>query len=131
MPVKKDLDKLERTLDLKMKKQVQTGLAELYETLGCGATAKEIKAGRKVTANAEYGIRICVHPKTEPRVNPETLEFFPQTKKNMELEEKFVDRVNIVLESGGFKRMSPSLLPNLRKKDREFENRIKKLRSKK
>lgn len=131
MSVKRDLDKLEQVLNLKLKKQTQTGLAELYESLGCGGVAKEIKAGRNVAANAEYGIHICVHPKTAPRVNPETLEFFPQTKRGIELEEKFVDRVNIVLESGGFKRMPPSLLPNLRKKDREFENRIKKLRSKK
>lgn len=131
MSVKKDLDKLEQALNLKLKKQTQTGLAKIYEAVGCGGVAKEIKAGRRVTENAEYGIHICVHPKTAPRVNPETLEFFPQTKIGVELEEKFVDRINMVLESGGFKRMSPSLLPNLRKKDREFENRIKKFRSKK
>ena len=131
MSAKRDLDTLERTLNLKLKKQTQDGLAKIYESVDCSGVAKEIKAGRKVTANAEYGIHICVHPKTAPTVNPETLEFFPQTKRGKDLEEKFIDRVNEALENGGFKRMSPSLLSDLRKKDKAFESRIKKLKKKK
>lgn len=124
------LNKLERALDKKLQKQTQEGLSKLYEMLGCSGVAKEIKAGRKVTENAEFGIRICVHDKVAPTVNPETLKFYPQTKRSMELEEKFIDRINKVLENGGFRRMSPSLLSELRKGDRKFENRIKKLRGK-
>lgn len=130
MSVKKALDELERTFDLKLKRQTQDGLANIYDAVGCGGVAKEIKAGRKVTENAEYGIRICVHPKTAPTVNPDTLKFYPQTKRGRDLEEKFIDRVNKALENGGFRKMSPSLLPDMRKKDRDFENRIKKLKRK-
>jgi len=46
-------------LDLKLKKQTQDGLAKVYDAAGCGGVAKEIRAGRNVTKNAEYGIYIA------------------------------------------------------------------------
>lgn len=128
MSAQQDLKQVERLLNRSLKKQTQDGLAKVFEALNCKGVAKEIKAGRKVTENTEYGIRNCVHPKTAPRVNPETLEFFPQTKRGMKLEEKFIDTANKALENGGFKRMSPSLLLDIRNEDKAFENRIKKLR---
>lgn len=128
MPKAINLKKLEHELDLRLKEQTQVGLSKLYEMLGCSGIAKEIKAGRNVTGNTEYGIRLCVHNKIAPRVDPETLEFFPMSKKNRELEEKFISTTNKLLESGGFKKISPSLLSDLRKKDKKFEEKIKKLR---
>ena len=130
MSMKKALDELEKTFDLKLKKQTQDGLAKVYDAAGCGGVAKEIKAGRNVTKNAEYGIHICIHSKTAPRVNPDNMKFFPQTKRGKELEGKFIDKVNEALAGGGFKKMSPSLLSDIRKKDKAFENHIKKLRGK-
>lgn len=130
MSASQDLKQIEKILNEDSKKQVQTGLAKIFVKLKCNGVAKEIKAGRKVTENAEFGIRVCVHPKTAPRVNPETYEFFPQTKRAMEYEEKFIDTMNKALEQGGFRRMSPSLLSDLRKGDKEFKNRIEKLRRK-
>jgi len=128
--MKKALDELEKTLDLKLKKQTQDGLAKVYNAIGCGGVAKEIKAGRKVTKNAEYGIYVCLHDKTAPTVNPDTLQFYPQSQKAKKLEERFIDTTNKALAGGGFKKMSPSLLSDIRKKDKEFENHIKKLRGK-
>ena len=128
MPMKKALDELEKTLDLKLKKQTQDGLAKVYDAAGCGGVAKEIRAGRNVTKNAEYGIYICIHSKTGPTVNPDNMKFFPQTKRGKEVEGKFIGKVNEALAGGGFKRMSPSLLSDIRKKDKAFEQRIKKLK---
>lgn len=123
-----DLNKVKKLLDSNLRKQTQDGLFEVYKELGCLGVAKEIRAGRNVTGNAEYGIRMCLHEKVGPRVNPDTLEFHPMTNKAMEIEEKFVDRIDKVLENGGFEKMSPSLLSGLRRKDEAFEERIRKLR---
>lgn len=126
MSSQQELNKMKKTLDKQMQKQTKEGLAEIYELLGCSGIAKEIKAGRKVTENAEFGFRSCVRSKTAPTVDSKTLKFYPQTKNAMEIEKKFVDKVNTVLENGGFKKMSPSLLSDIRIKDKEFEQQIKK-----
>lgn len=113
-------DRLERNL----KKQVQNNLAEIFNMSSCKAVAREIKAGRNVTGNAEFGIRMCIHNKVAPRVDPSTLRFYPMTAKSKRLEERFIETTNDMLEAGGFPKMSPNLLSNMRKKDRAFERDI-------
>ena len=114
-------DRFERNL----RKQAQNALAEVFTETGCKAVGREIKAGRKVTENAEFGIRVCVHPKIGPRFNPTTGKFYPMSAKGKRLLSKFVSTTNDLLETGGFRKMSPSLIPNLRKKDREFQESVK------
>ena len=120
------LSKIEARLNKKLKKQVQNGLAEVFREVSCGGVAKDIKAGRKVTESAAFGIRMCVHGKVGPRYNPTTKKFYPQTAKGRRLEEAFIDKTNQMLEMGGFRKMNPNLLKNLRKKDKAFEKRVKK-----
>ncbi len=117
---------IEKRLDAKLKKQVQNGLAEVFDLASCKAVAREIKAGRKVTGNAEFGIRVCIHPKIGPRYDPSTKKFSPMTAKAKKLEKKYVNKVNDMLEAGGFRKMSPKLISGLRKKDKAFERRVKK-----
>lgn len=128
MMSEKVLSAIEKRLQKNLKKQVQKGLAQVFKEVSCGAVAREIKAGRNVTGNAEFGVRMCVHPKVGPRYNPSTKRFFPQTKKGKRLEEQFIEKTNLMLETGGFRTMSPRLLSKLRKKDKAFEKRVKKRR---
>ena len=121
---------LEKSVDKSLKKQAREGLSTIYKKVGCDAVAREIKADKNVTRNAEYGIRMCVHSKVAPTVDPKTLKFFPQTKKQRDIEKGFVVNVNKLLSNAGYKKMSPSLLSDLRKKDKKFEQSIK-LRRKK
>ena len=121
MMSEKVLKAVEARLDKQLKKYVQNNLAEIFSLGSCKAVAKEIKAGRNVTGNAEFGIAMCIHPKTAPRVDPITLKFSPQTKRGKELDEQFIEKTNLLLETGGFARMRPDLLSRLRKKDKEFE----------
>jgi len=114
-------DRLERNL----RKQAQSALAEVFTETGCKAVGREIKAGRKVTENAEFGIRVCVHPKIGPRFNPSTGKFTPMSAKGKRLLSQFVSKTNDLLETGGFRKMSPTLIPNLRKKDREIQEMVK------
>lgn len=125
MMSERTLRAIEKRLDAKLKKQVQNGLAEVFSEVSCKAVAREIKAGRKVTGNAAFGIRTCVHPKIGPRYNPSTKKFFPMTAKAKALERKFVGKVNDMLEAGGFRKMSPKLISGLQKKDKAFEKRVK------
>jgi len=118
------LSAVEARLAMNLRKQVQKNLGEVFELTGCTAVGREIRAGRNVTGNAEFGIVTCVHPKSGPRVDPSTLEFFPQSKKGKELDEKFIKLTNEMLETGGFPRMDPHLLSNMRKKDKEFEQDV-------
>ena len=122
----KVLGGIEKRLDKALKKQVQNGLAQVFSEVSCKGVGKEIKAGRRVTVQAEYGIRMCVHPKIGPRYNPTTKQFYPQTAKGRRLEEAFIKKTNQMLETGGFRKMNPNLLRNLRKKDKAFERRVKK-----
>ena len=121
---------VEKRLQANLKKQVQKGLAEVFTLASCKAVGKEIKAGRNVTGNAEFGIRMCIHPKTAPRVDPKTLKFTPQSKRGKEMDERFIELTNNMLETGGFPKMKPDLLSRLRKKDKEFEREITKRRAK-
>lgn len=121
----KVLKAVEKRFDKKLKKQAQNALSEVYRELSCKAVAREIKAGRKVTGNAEFGVRRCVHPKVGPRFNPTTGKFTPMSAKGRRLEQKFVENVNGLLESGGFRKMSPRLIPKLRAQDKAFEKRVK------
>ena len=125
MMSEKLLKAVEKRFDKKLRKQAQDGLAEVFSQLSCKAIAREIKAGRKVTGNAELGVRICVHPKVGPRFNPTTGKFTPMSAKGKRLEEKFIENVDGLLESGGFRKMSSNLIPRLRKKDRAFKERVK------
>ncbi len=117
-------------LEKNLRKQVQKGLAEVFELSNCTAVGREIRAGRNVTGNAEWGIRYCIHQKTSPRVDPSTLEFTPQSKEAKILDEKFIKLTNDMLETGGFPRLPSDLLSSMRKKDREFEREIKMRRGK-
>jgi len=124
------LSTIEKRLAKNLKKQVQNGLADVFSYANCKAVGREIKAGRKVTENAEFGIRMCIHPKSGPRVDPTTLRFYPQSKKGKELDEQFIEKTNLMLETGGFRKMSPTLLSDMRKKDKEFEREVKARRKK-
>jgi len=117
-------------LERNLRKQVQKGLAEVFELSNCTAVGREIRAGRNVTGNAEWGIRYCIHQKTSPRVDPSTLEFTPQSKEAKILDEKFIKLTNDMLETGGFSRLPSDLLSSMRKKDKEFEREIKMRRRK-
>ena len=116
---------IEKRLDKNLKKQVQGGLYQIFKEAGCGAVAREIKAGRNVTGNAEFGIAVCIHPKLAPRVDPTTLKFSPMTKRGKEIEKEFIEKTNLMLETGGFPRMRSDLLARMRKKDKAFEADIK------
>lgn len=126
----KILEAVATRLEKNLRKQVLSGLAEVFSLASCTAVGREIKAGRNVTGNAEWGIRYCIHKKTAPRVDPTTLEFTPQSKEAMVLDEKFIKLTNDMLETGGFPKMSPTLLSDMRKKDREFEREIEARRRK-
>lgn len=119
------LDRLEKKLDKAHKQQIQDGLAEVFTKLSCRAVAREIKAGRKVSGNAAFGFRMCVHEKLGPTVNIKTGKFYPQTQRNKNLEKKFEVFTNKLLKSGGFRLMPKNLIPALRKKDKAFEKRVK------
>jgi len=127
----KILDAVAKRLEKNLRKQVQKGLAEVFELANCTAVGREIRAGRNVTGNAEWGIRYCIHSKTAPRVDPSTLEFTRQPKKAKELDEKFIKLTNDMLETGGFPKLPSDLLSSMRKKDREFEREISERRRKK
>ena len=125
---KKVLSRLEKKLDKALKKQAQNALSEIFSEAGCGAIAKEIKAGRNVTGNAEFGIRLCIHNKIAPRVDPATLEFTPMSKRGKQLEKGFIKTTNLLLDNAGFPKMNPKLYDRLQKKDKEFERDIAKRR---
>ena len=121
----KVLNAIAGRLEKKLQKQAQDALSTIFKETGCGAIAKEIKAGRNVTGNAAFGIRMCIHNKVAPRYNPTTKKFFPMTKRGKKLEEGIIKTTNLMLENAGFKKMPSNLLSNLRKKDKEFEKRMK------
>jgi len=124
------LSAIEKRLARNLRKQVQKGLAEVFELSNCTAVGREIRAGKNVTGNAEWGIRYCIHQKTAPRVDPSTLKFTRQTKKAKKLDEKFIKLTNDMLETGGFPKLPSDLLSSMRKKDREFERDISERRRK-
>lgn len=126
----KILDAVATRLEKNLRKQVQKNLAEVFDLTNCKAVAREIRAGRNVTGNAEWGIRFCVHQKTAPRVDPRTLKFTPQSERAKKLDEKFIKLTNDMLETGGFSKLPSDLLSRMRKKDREFEREIKERRRK-
>ena len=127
-PATRALDRLEKTLDKSLKKKTQNALAEIFSDLSCSAIGNVIKAGKNVTKNSELAVKICVHPKIGPRYNPTTKKFFPMTSKGKRLEEEFIEKTNQLLETGGFRKMNPNLLANLRKKDKDFKQSVKKRR---
>jgi len=127
----KALRKFKRQADLALKKQAQDGLAKVFSMLSCGGVAKQIKAGKDVTGNVEYGIRLCVHDKLGPRVNIETMKFIPQSAKAKKLEKDFIGVANKLLKTGGFRKISPKFLTRLRQSDKAFERKIKTRRKKK
>ena len=126
----KVLSAIATRLEKNLRKQVQKNLGDVFSYANCKAVGREIKAGRNVTKNAEFGIRMCIHPKSGPRVDPTTLKFTRQSKRGKKLDEQFIEKTNLMLETGGFKKMNPNLLSDLRKKDKEFEREIKARRKK-
>jgi len=126
----KVLEAVATRLEKNLRKQVQKGLAEVFELANCTAVGREIRAGKNVTGNAEWGIRYCIHQKTAPRVDPSTLKFTRQSKEARGLDEKFIKLTNDMLETGGFPRLPSDLLSSMRKKDREFEREISERRRK-
>jgi len=126
----KVLEAVATRLEKNLRKQVQKGLAEVFELANCTAVGREIRAGKNVTGNAEWGIRYCIHQKTAPRVDPSTLKFTRQSKEAKKLDEKFIKLTNDMLETGGFPKLPSDLLSSMRKKDREFEREISERRRK-
>ncbi len=121
----RELGRIEKKLDKALKRQAQDALSTIFKEAGCGAIAKEIKAGRNVTGNAAFGIRMCIHNKVAPRYDPTTKKFYPMTRRGKKLEENFIRTTNLLLENAKFKKMPSNLLSNLRKKDRAFRERVK------
>jgi len=126
----KVLSAIATRLEKNLRKQVQKNLGDVFSYANCKAVGREIKAGRNVTGNAEWGIRYCIHQKTAPRVDPSTLKFTTQSKEAKKLDEKFIKLTNDMLETGGFPKLPSDLLSSMRKKDREFEREIKARRKK-
>lgn len=122
------LRQVEKVAEQALKKQTQEGLAKIFSQLSCKGVAREIKAGRKVAGNVEFGIRLCVHEKLGPRVNVKTMKFTPMTTKAKKIEKKFVKFANVLLKNGGFRQVSPKLISDLAKKDKAFERKIAKRR---
>ena len=124
----KVLKAIERRLDKKLQQQTKKGLSTVFKELGCRVVARDIKVGRNVTKNAAFGFRLCLHDKIGPRYDPISGKFFPMTARNKQIEKKFEKNINGMLEYGGYKKMPSNLIPNLRKKDKAFEKRVKKRR---
>ena len=122
------LSKIEKILDKSLKKKTRNALSEIFSEASCKAVAREIKAGKNVTGNAAYGIRLCIHNKVGPRYNPTTKKFFPMTKRGKTLEEKFIKTTNLMLENAGYQKMPSNLLSKMREKDKAFEKSVKKRR---
>ena len=118
------LRQLKKASEQALKKQTQEGLAKVFSKLSCKGVAKEIKAGRNVVGNVEYGIRLCLHDKLGPRVNVETMKFTPMSAKSKNIERNFLRLTNKLLKNGGFREISPKLLSDLAKKDKAFERKI-------
>lgn len=125
----KILREAQRIADEALRKQVQVGLAKVFTEVSCKAVAREIKAGRNVTGNAAYGIRLCVHGKLGPRVDPETLKFYPMTAKAKKIEKGYIKYTNLLLKNAKFKPLPSNLISQMRKKDKAFERRVRKQRA--
>jgi len=124
------LREVKRTADLALKKQAQEGFAKIFIELSCKGVAREIRAGRNVTGNVEFGIRHCVHPKLGPRVDPDTLKFTPMPEKAKEIEKGFVEFSNKLLENASFPKLRSNLIEELRQGDKAFEQEIRERRLK-
>jgi len=109
--------------------QVRRGLANIFDALSCKGVAKEIKTGRNVKENVRFGIRMCVHDKLGPTVDVKTMKFYPQSKKEKVLENKFIDKTNKLLNLGGYGELT-GIKEQLRKKDAQFRRRVQKLKRK-
>jgi len=125
MSSKSIIKRMTKTVDEALKKQVREGFAKSFSELGCKAVADEIKAGRNIKHNVEFGIIHCVHDKMGPQFNVRTEKFIPQSKKAREIERKFIQYANLALKSSGYGPLQPKLLANLRKGDKDFEDRVK------
>lgn len=124
------LKNLESLLKKKLQRQVLDGFAKTFDELKCKGVANEIRHGRNVVGNIEYGIRHCVHSKLGPTVNVETGKFSPQTAKERRMEERFIELTNKALKSADLPTIKPSLLADLRKGDRAFKATVKKRHNK-
>lgn len=121
------LEPIERLLKSRLKRQVQEGLSDIFNEVGCKAIAREINRGRNVKNNVRMGIKLCIHDKIGPKVDPDTLKFYPQTKKQKRMEEEFISGINKLLSAGGYGEIK-SISKELGRKDMEFKKRIEKIR---
>lgn len=111
-----------------LQKQTRDGLSKIFTELSCKGIAREIKAGRNVSGNAAFGIRMCVHNKIGPRVNVKTMKFSPMTKRAKQIEKGFVDKVNFLLKNADYSPMPSDLISRMRKKDADFKKEVAKRR---
>jgi hypothetical protein len=124
---KSQLKAVKKVLDKDLKKTARDGLSLAYRELGLNGVAKEIKAGRNVRGNTEYGVVMGVHNKLGPRYDLSTKKIVPMTKRQREMEHKWIDNANGLLKMAGEKPLDKSsLIKKLRAKDREFAKKVKK-----
>lgn len=119
------LRNLEKMLEKDLQKKVLEGMAKTFDQLSCKGVANEIRHGRNVHGNIEYGIRHCVHPRLGPTVNVETGKFTPQSAKKRAMEERFIELANKALKTANLPTVKSTLLADLRKGDKEFERKVK------
>ena len=111
--------------EAKLRKQVQTGFGKVFDELGMKGVANEIRHGRNVEGNVVYGIRHSVHDRLGPRVNVETGQFYPMTKKAKKIERNFIKYANKALASGGFIPFNAkALISEMERSDLAFKKRV-------
>jgi hypothetical protein len=88
--------------------------------------SNEIKMRHDVSGNVAYAMEHGVHERVGPRFNPSTKEFIPQSKRGREIEHEWIDKNNQLLDTAGEPMINKAaMLRGLRKKDREFERRVR------
>lgn len=119
---------LKKLKDLEEREKIrnQRALADVYDEVGAKGVASQIRQGKEVRANVEYGFIHTVHDKIGPRYNVETKKVVPQTKKAREIEHGWIDNVNILLKNSGEKPLDKAaLLKKIRSEDRAWEKKLK------
>jgi len=127
---RKTLADVQKSCDKKIKKQVQEGLGKVFNQFGYRGVANEIKHGRNVRGNVEFGLRF-IHDKIGPRVNVDTYKVTPMSKTAKRRERKMFNLFNKLLKQGGYKPISPALLQKFRKGDMAFKRKMAKRRKQK
>ena len=119
----KKLKSVEKALDKDIKQKYLEGLSKVFATAGLRGISREIKAGRNVRGNTILGLQ-SIH--SGPRINVETNEVFPQSKKSRELEHKFVSAVAVTLKASGEGSIDKeAIIRAFRARDRAFEKKMR------